>query len=242
MTRFVYVCWMVMMLAPVGLWAAEADPLAPPAPPAEPSAAEMAALKPHLEALRTYYREAGDFSVSFSQAFHSKLSKHVQTSDGTVDFQKPRNMRWRYQRPEEKAFIAGAGTLWYVEYEAKTVKVRHNLKDSELENSLAFLWGGGTLQKDFVVRQSKVASIEGLVPTNGRITLDLTPRRATSFARLYLLLNAATHRIEEVAMVDSLGNVNHLVFGPPKNNQRFPKSTFGFTPPDKSWTVESLDE
>ena len=216
-----------------------ADPLAPKA---QPAANAKAQLTPLLDGIRDYYRQAGDFSVSFSQAFHSKLTKRVQISQGDVDFARPAKLNWRYQKPDNKAFISDGATLWAVEAETKQVKVRKNLKASELESSLAFLWGGGNLLDDYDVRQLNDSVLEGVVPVMGRLVLWLVPKQAASFDTLYLLLNAQTRRIEEVLMVDSLGNLNHLTFGPPKNNQKFPKNHFTFTAPDKTWTVELLGE
>lgn len=223
----------------LSLTAFAADPLAPQAAAASDSKAQ---LTPLLDGIRDYYRQAGDFSLSFSQAFHSKLTKRVQISQGDVDFARPAKLNWRYVKPDTKAFISDGTTLWAVESETKQVKLRKNLKTSEFESSLAFLWGGGNLLADYDVRQIHDAVLEGTVPVLGRLVLWLAPKQAASFDTLYLLLNAQTRRIEEVLMVDSLGNLNHLTFGPPKNNQKFPKNHFTFTAPDKTWTVETIGE
>lgn len=238
MRRIGWICGFCLCLF-FALPANAADPLNPKAPV---SAEAKAQLTPLLDGIRDYYRQAGDFSVSFSQAFHSKLTKRVQISQGEVDFARPAKLNWRYLKPDSKSFISDGTNLWAVEAENKQVKLRKNLKTSELESSLAFLWGGGNLLADYDVRQINDTVLEGAVPVMGRLVLWLVPKQAASFDTLYLLLNAQTRRIEEVVMVDSLGNLNHLTFGPPKNNQKFPKAHFTFTAPDKSWTVELIGE
>ncbi|RJO65844.1 MAG: hypothetical protein C4523_15180 [Myxococcales bacterium] len=209
-------------------------PTATPLPaPTNPSPATAALVKN----VQDYYLKAGDFSARFTQRYHSKLTRRVSESGGTVEFAKPVKMRWEYDPPDRKAFISDGQTLWVVHWEEKSATVHPDLKSSELESSLGFLWGGGDLLLNYAVNRLDLPNVEGIVETKGRIVLELVPKKPAQFDTLYLLVDPASYRIEEAVLVDSLGNLNHLAFTAPKTRLALGKDRFVFTPPP-GWTVE----
>lgn len=213
--------------------AAKEEAKAKPEPPPDP------AVVAELEAVRKYYREAGDFSAGFKQEYHSKITRRIKESGGMLDFARPSKMRWEYEKPERKSFISDGKRIWLVRWEEKEVLIR-DLRESELEASLAFLWGGGNLVEDYAVAKLPDGKIEDKIEVNGRIVLELLPKKPAQYAALYLLIDPARHRIEEVVLVDAIGNLNHLTFTEPKNERKFKKGHFRFKAP-KGWSVEKLD-
>ncbi len=194
-----------------------------------------------VEGLRDYYKKAENFRATFTQNYHSKLTKRQKSSKGQVDFARPTNMHWAYTEPEKKSFITNGKSLWVVEWEQKRVTIREDLQSSALESSLAFLWGGGDLLADYAITRLQVENLEGVLPVNKRLVLELVPKHdKNQFDTLYLVLDPASHRIEETLLVDTIGNLNHLIFSNPETNQTFPAGHFIFTAPGPDWTEERL--
>ncbi len=194
-----------------------------------------------VEAVRGYYQKAGDFSATFSQAYHSKLTRRVTESGGKVDFAQPMKMRWEYDSPDRKTFVTDGKTLWVANWKSKDVSVRKNLKSSQLESSLAFLWGGGDLAADYRIARLELANVEGVAEVNGRQVLELLPKKPNQFEALYLILNATTSAIEETVLVDAVGNRNHLTFKDLKPKQTYPEGHFRLQLPGKDWTEKPVE-
>ena len=57
---------------------------------------------------------------------------------------KPGRMRWNYQKPDPKMYLADGDTLWLYEPEDKQA-FKQDLKASQLPAALAFLTGKGKL-------------------------------------------------------------------------------------------------
>jgi len=194
-----------------------------------------------LENIKQYYQKAGNFKVDFTQIYHSRITKRTKESSGQVDFAKPMKMRWEYQKPERKSFITNGKSLWVATWENKEVKVHKDLKSSDLESSLAFLWGGENLALKYKVAKLMLPNVEGIVDVKNRLLLELIPREKSQFDTLYLLVNSETFRIEEVVLVDLIGNLNHITFTSPQTAQKFPKGHFVFTMPAKDWVETRMD-
>lgn len=194
-----------------------------------------------LKNIRKYYQKAEDFSVDFVQTYHSKITKRTNESSGRVDFSKPMKMRWEYTKPDKKSFITDGKSLWIATWDNKEVKIHKDLKTSDLESSLAFLWGGENLAEKYKVARLVMPNVEGIVEVKHRLLLELVPKEKSQFDTLYLLLNPNTYRIEEVVLVDMVGNLNHLIFNSPQIQRKFDASHFVFKTPSKDWVETSMD-
>jgi len=204
--------------------------------------APLTPVEQELASLRAFYRKAEDFTARFRQNYHSRVTRRVTESEGRVDFAKPMKMRWDYEKPEKKSYLSDGKELWVIDWEAKLAKRYASIKASELESSLAFLWGGGDLQRDYTVTVLPVTQdkLENTIPVSGRVVLELIPRTKTGFEVLYLLVDPQSGRIEETLLVDTLGNLNHIVFLELKSKQRFDDARFRFKKPDESWVQEDF--
>jgi outer membrane lipoprotein carrier protein len=231
-------------LAIMGLTAiAQTPPVA--APPAAEEAKAPAisdALRLEIEAIQRYYMEVGDFRMTFVQRYYSKMTQRVKTSEGAVDFAQPMKMRWDYEKPEKRSFITDGKSLWMVMWDEKECKVFKDLRSSDLESSVAFLWGGGDIAERYSVTRLKLDLLEGKIEVKGRTVLELIPTTANSqFDTLYLLVDPKTHRIEEAAFIDQLSNLNHMIFSAPDTGKRFKPDHFQFTAPGPDWMLVNMD-
>lgn len=237
--RFISLLIFSAFLLCAGILAAE-EALSPADSPGTSTQADTA-MQAEIEKIQTYYIGAGNFSVQFTQNYHSKITKRVKVSKGMVDFAKPMKMRWDYTEPERSSFITDGQSLWLVHWLEKDIKFNKNLKSSDLESSLAFLWGGDNIIERYAITKLDLPMVEGIIKAEGRVVLELLPREKSQFDVLYLLVDPKTHRIAEVALVDLLGNLNHLVFTLPKLQQTFPKGHFSFKAPGKDWVTTQVD-
>lgn len=194
-----------------------------------------------LKAVKNAYREAEDFKLDFEQTYHSRMTRRKQKSEGEVLFQRPMKMRWNYQKPDKRSFIIDGETLWVVEWEEKTASVRKNLDQSELESSLAFLWGGGDIKKDYTAAIVEAKIVEGVIEKGERIILELFPKKPAQFETLYLAINPKNHHIEETLLLDAIGNKNHLIFKNFKGKQSLKGKSFTFEKPNDQWTIETIN-
>lgn len=240
-------CVLLVLLSGFAALAEDAPPtpppgvILPPHQPLPPTSPEV--IKAQVAAIQSYYAGLGDFQVSFTQRYTSKLTKRVKVSEGTADFARPQKMRWDYLKPDKRSFISDGASFWMVLWEEKEAKVHRDVQTSDLEGSVAFLWGGGNISERFSVTRLNLESIEDSIPVKGRILLELIPiRDSDPFDTLYLLLDPASHRIEEVAFIDQLGNLNHLVFSLPQTDKTFAPEHFRFSAPGKDWAITTFTE
>jgi len=209
---------------------------------ADTKALDAEALKQlQVEKIQQYYLSAGDFSVTFEQRYHSRLTKRMKKSLGKIDFAQPMKMRWQYTEPDNKAFITNGNSLWMVDWEQKQVREHKSLKSSELEAALGFLWGGERISDRYNITELKMKNVEGVSEVGERILFELVPKDTSQFELLYILVDPKSFRITETIVVDTIGNFNQLIFTDAKTKQTFPKDHFTFTTPSKDWDVVPMD-
>lgn len=215
------------------------DPEAkPPAdqPAAQPAVAEAPAAPASevdkvMDGLQGFYKDAASLKAQFTQHYTYKVHKRTQRSTGMVFFKKPRRMRWDYQKPTPKVFIADGQTLWVYEPEAAQV-FKRNLGEAQLPVALSFMSGEGDLRTEFNAR---------LVGENepGAWLLELTPRRDQGhYKSLRLLVDRETYRVKESTVIDPVGNINRVVFEAVQTNQVLPDAGFRFRVPEGVKVIE----
>ncbi|MCB9546797.1 MAG: outer membrane lipoprotein chaperone LolA [Myxococcales bacterium] len=204
--------------------------LAQPAPPAAPASAAPASAPAALDVaavvdgIQAFYASAEDFQASFTQTYTYQIYDRKQVSHGVVYFKKPRRMRWDYQKPTPKVFVADGATLWVYEPEESQV-FKRDLKSAQLPAALSFMSGEGKLADEFDAK---------LLPSKNpdRLRVELTPKRhAGDYKLLIMEVDRATFAVEASTVVDPVGNTNHLVFNGVKTNQSLPDKGFQFSPP-----------
>ena len=177
-----------------------------------------------LAGIQAYYAGAADLKAKFTQHYTYKVYDRTQVSSGKVFFKKPRMMRWDYQKPASKVFVADGKTLWVYEPEEGQV-FKRDLVGSQLPVALTFMSGEGDLTKAFdatLTDESKADFVLELVPKES----------AADYQKLLLSVDRSTFQVRESTVIDPVGNVNRVVFTDIKTNSGLPDRGFQFTPPE----------
>src|SRR5271154_4442313 len=103
---------------------------------------ENAAKIAHL--LEEHYRHPQTLQAVFLERY-SESQKRARIESGTVYFKRPGRMRWEYESPEKKLFLADGKTVWfYVPYDHTVTKAPAK-ESSDWRTPLALLTGKAEL-------------------------------------------------------------------------------------------------
>lgn len=191
--------------------------------PVKPLAAEALAAK-----VQRFYDALEDFQAEFFQVYtRVALSRTIEQS-GTLTVKKGGKIRWAYEEPGEKLFVANGETLWVYEPEEQQVIVDRGFSPKKLGSSLAFLWGQGSLTKSFEIGLAQPSEHEfGADAT----VLELVPKADRTYRKLLLLVDPDTGRVDASVVHETSGNTNRFRFRNMRINQGIPDSRFEFVPP-----------
>ena len=190
-------------------------------PPARPAAAVV------VGQLQKEYERTGAIKAKFAQTLAGPTGK--RQASGTVLLKKPGKMRWDYEKPEKKLFVADGTNLWVYEPEDEQA-FKQSLSSSQLPTQVSFLFGRGKLLDDF-----EVSYLNGqALGEAGDLVLKLVPKVATAQYRyLVFVVSPTTHLVKETLLYDQQGGSNHIVFSAIETNPKtgIDDSRFAFTPP-----------
>lgn len=187
-----------------------------------PSADQPAQL---LDKVQTFYAGASDFLADFKQTYTYHIYGRKKVSTGRVFFKKPSKMRWDYEAPIKRVFVADGSTLWVYEPEESQV-FKRDLSSAQLPVALRFMKGEGKLSEDFIVTQVNPGADEGYS------VLHLKPRvPSPDFVSLQLTVNRESGAVSSSMLTDPTQNTNRIDFVDVKVNQSLPDAGFSFTPP-----------
>lgn len=197
--------------------------VAPPAPAAASAPAPDVATQV-VEGIQAFYAGSKDLKAKFTQTYTYKVHDRSQVSSGLVFFKKPRMMRWDYQKPQSKLFVADGATLWVYEPEESQV-FKRSLEKSQLPIALTFMTGEGRLLEEFTVKLLQA-------PDEKHFFVELVPKRDEGeYKALRLLVDRATYAVRASTVVDPVGNTNHVEFAEVQTNVGLPDQGFRFQPP-----------
>ena len=204
------------MLLPILLAAASVA-----APQVAPSANDLAA------ALQAKYAAVTDFSASFVHRYRGGVLKKEALERGTVLIKKPGRMRWTYESPEPKVFVADGRRIYAYIPEDRQVIISEVPSDDDATTPALFLTGKGHLTRDFAVSIPDVAD-----PTPNTYTLKFTPRRREAeYDWMVLVVDRTTLQIRTLVTVDAQGGQSTFVFSNIRQNTGIPDSQFRFAVP-----------
>src|SRR5262245_55166479 len=209
-----------------------ASPAAPPAAAAPAPSAPAAAgarldLAAVVDRVQKRYDGATDFRARFTQTLTNAAFKRRTTATGEVLLKKPGRMRWNYETPDPKMYLADGAQLWLYEPEDKQA-FKQDLKSSQLPAALAFLTGKGKLTEQFEITFVKS-------PRTGNpqdYVLALVPRQAEAQVKgLEFVVDPQSFLVKETLITDASGNTNDMLFSDIKINAKIPDTTFRWSPP-----------
>ncbi len=186
-----------------------------------------------LSRVQAFYAQATDFKAEFKQTYTYHIYGRKKLSTGTVYFKKPAKMRWDYEVPTQKVFVADGETLWVYEPEESQV-FKRDLSSAQLPVALRFMRGDASLDKEFNVQPIEETEESEVIP------LILTPKSPSpDFKTLELHVRRKDGQVQSSVLIDPTGNRNRIDFVDVRVNQSLPNSGFSFTPPEG---VRVIDE
>jgi chaperone LolA len=197
---------------------------------ATPARADQATLDTAIGAIEGFYAKIEDFKADFQQEVKRAHIARPLKKSGYVYFSKPGKMRWDYTQPDKVYYVSDGDILWSYEVATKQA-IKMGVKDSELYDSLKFLFGHGDLRASFDTR---------LGPTKeGLQALILTPKSGQqNYKSLTLWVKLSSGEVAKTELVDPLDNVSTITFSGMSYDKLKPEG-FKFKPP-KGATIQDL--
>ncbi len=197
------------------------------AAPAGPSANAVAT------GVQTFYDKSKTFKAGFEQQYWVKAYNKTKNSKGTVIFQKPGRMSWRYTSNGNR--VVSDGKLIKV-YEADNKQMyEQSMEKSQYPAALAFLVGGGNLRKEFNLRMLNSRDMK----FEGGYVLEGIPKKPTpAYNKIILYVDGATYQVRRVLLLDAQGNRNRFTFVSPSINEKVPPKEFEFKPPPGTQVIK----
>ncbi|HNK43256.1 MAG TPA: outer membrane lipoprotein chaperone LolA [Pseudomonadota bacterium] len=189
--------------------------------PARPPVAEV------VSQLQKSYESIASLRAKFSQTLTGPMGK--RQASGTVALKKPGKMRWDYEKPEKKLFVADGTTLWVYEPDDEQA-YKQSLSSSQLPAQVSFLFGRGKLQEEFEISYFD----DQPLGEAGDLVLKLLPKVASAqYRHLLFVVQPKTFLVKETVLFDQQGGQNHLVFSGIEPNPKagVDDARFSFTPP-----------
>lgn len=188
-----------------------------------------------VDRVQKRYDGAEDFRARFNQTLTNAAFKRKSSSTGEVLLKKPGRMRWNYQTPDPKMYLADGDMLWLYEPEDKQA-FKQDLKTSQLPAALAFLTGKGKLAAEFDISFAKDVRLG----SPGDYVLALSPKQPQSTVKaIMFVVDPATFQVRQSMITDGQGNTNDLLFTDIRINSKIGDSTFRWTPPAGTRVIDA---
>ncbi|HRE88367.1 MAG TPA: outer membrane lipoprotein chaperone LolA [Myxococcota bacterium] len=191
---------------------------------------DKATLDKAIGAIEGFYAKIEDFKADFQQVVKRAHIARPLKKSGYVYFSKPGKMRWDYTQPDKVYYVSDGDILWSYEVSTKQA-IKMGIKDSELYDSLKFLFGQGDLKASFDIALG--AAQDGLQ------ALVLTPKSGQqNYKTLTLWVKLDSGEVARTELVDPLDNVSTITFSGASYAKLKPEG-FQFKPP-RGATVQDL--
>jgi outer membrane lipoprotein carrier protein len=193
----------------------------PPQAAPTPAAADLA------RSIQQKYDTIRDFSAAFEHRYRGGVLRKEAVERGTMQVKKPSRMRWVYESPEHKVFVADGIRIYSYIPEDKQVIVAPVPAEAEAATPALFLSGHGSLSRDFEASFPPEPD-----PAPGTYSLKLVPhRREAEYDWLVLVVDRGTYRLRKLITADAQGGQSTFTFTDVRENVGIPDSAFRFTIP-----------
>jgi outer membrane lipoprotein carrier protein len=202
----------------------KAAPAPKPAAPAAPSASLSA--DEIVSRVQAFYDKTTTFRAGFKQRYVVKAYDKTKDSTGSVIFEKPGKMSWRYTSNGNR--VVSDGTLIKIYEKDNKQMYEQKLSATQYPAALSFLTGQGKLKQSFKFskQDSKQMKFETGYVLKGE---PLQPTAA--YDTVFFYVDAATFQVRRVLILDAQGNRNRFDFTAPVVNQASAPGEFVFTAP-----------
>jgi outer membrane lipoprotein carrier protein len=159
-----------------------------------------------LKKTGSVYQQTRAFSSNFHQSVTSAAASGMNTEAfGKLYYEKPRQMRWEYEKPEPQVFVANQQLAWLYVPSEKQISLTDPQKIFSHPLAQTFFEGVGELKKHYEV------TLDHNQSTNDTAVLKLMPRKEDpEIKTLYLSIDLQTYRISCIEVHNALGNINRI--------------------------------
>jgi len=177
-----------------------------------------------LSAVEKLYEEKTDFAAEFTQTVvRAHLPDRPATKEGRFYFKKPGMMRFDYIKPDQVFYISDGKVFWnYIPESNLAYKLK--VEESDLFYALRFLYGQGSLRKEFAVS-------DGGTEASKRIIVLKPTSAQHNFQQVRLFVTSADSHIVETEITDPAGNTSRLRFTK-MSFEPVSAESFKFAPPE----------
>lgn len=187
-----------------------------------------------LDKVTESYTESG-FTADFVQTSTLNVMNITDTATGHLRVKKPDKMRWEYETPEPQTIITDGHTLWVHQPLDQQVMVGQAPAFFGDGKGAGFLTDLSQLRKHFDVRLAPEQSA-------GEYRLELIPHEKNSdVARVLMMINQETYRINALETQNEFGDITHLVFNNVQPVSELSEDWFKFNIPEGAAIIQ-LDE
>lgn len=176
--------------------------------------------------LQAKYQRLGSLQSDFTQSYAAP-GERLRHESGRLQIKKPGKMRWDYNAPEAKTYVAD-GKVMFEYIPAQRVVTRTNVKDSnDWRTPFLFLLGRGNLRRDFA--RIEFAS-EAPVRAGNRV-LRMLPKQASDLREVFLEIDPKSFTLTRISFLRT-GNVRiDFLLSNVQENINLPDTLFSFKPP-----------
>jgi outer membrane lipoprotein carrier protein len=152
------------------------------------------------------YSQTRAFSANFHQSVTSAAASNMATeAAGKLYYEKPRQMRWEYEKPEPQVFVANQQLAWLYVPSEKQISLTDPKRIFSHPLAQTFFEGVTELKKHYEVTLDHGQS------TRESAVLKLMPRKEDPEIKiLYLSIDLQTYRISGIEVHNALGNINRI--------------------------------
>lgn len=208
--------------------AEEAKPAGTKPPAAAPAGSPGAGLSADeiVNRVQAFYDKTQTFKAGFKQRYVVKAYDKTKDSAGSVIFEKPGKMSWRYTSNGNRVVSDGQVIKIY-EKENKQM-YEQQLSKTQYPAALSFLTGQGKLKQNFkfTKQDSKQMKFE-----SGYVLAGDPLQPTAAYEKVFFYVDAQTYQVRRVLIVDAQGNRNRFDFVTSEVNTKPPQGEFAFTPP-----------
>ncbi len=195
--------------------------------------------------LEEHYRHAQTLRAIFLERY-SAGPREARIESGTVYFRRPGRMRWEYEAPEKKVFLADGKSVWFYVPADRTVTKAPIKESSDWRTPLALLTGRANLSKlcnriELIDKKNTppghavlrcVPKGEPKPPANSASEQDSTELPgAVDFTEVLLEVNSTNGELASVRIRQAGGIEIEYRFGDWQEGLPLPENMFQFHPP-----------
>ncbi|HJY87347.1 MAG TPA: outer membrane lipoprotein carrier protein LolA [Candidatus Acidoferrales bacterium] len=206
----------------------------------QPAAQDVRAV---VRTLESHYHSASTLEATFLERY-SEGGRVVRVESGIVYFRRPGRMRWQYDSPEEKLFLADGKNVWFYVPADRTVTRARMSESTDWRTPLAVLTGRARLAR----LCSRIEFTDEFRPAAGRVVLRCQPRGEAAptkgrgaalreaeeprgFHEVFLEVDPQSGELARVVIRQSAGVELDFRFGNWQENLALPETMFRFQPP-----------